>query len=241
MRRVRVLRACCFAAVLTCVAPVAHAASPLALLGKELLKQALKDFFQSQLASLSQESLSPCKSMLANPAGSGAMPGMNALIGQIDPATLAQMDPATRAQAAQMMAALQAMQSAPPLSSAEVDELVDRLVKVSKAIPDHELPCSPQELKLAFGASASMPMGAGGFRMMLDALREMDGQLKKIQDCFDQMSPAEREEAIDLIVAEAASLGADERKQVAGFLQSEISGVPAPVRERLRERFAALR
>ncbi|HEY9532269.1 MAG TPA: hypothetical protein VIQ55_12805 [Burkholderiales bacterium] len=225
------------------MAPLAtHAAGPLAILGKQLLKEAMQDFLKSQLTSLAQESLGACKSMLAQ-TGTGAMGAhmMSPLIGQIDPAALARLDPATREKMAQAMAALQAMRSAPPLSAAEADELVDRLVKVSKAIPDHELPCSPQELKLLFGMSASMPMGAGSFRMMLDALRGMDDYSKKVHECFAQMSPAEEEEAIDLIAAEVAGAEPEERKQAAGFLQSDLVGLPMHVREKLRIRLASVR
>jgi hypothetical protein len=220
----------------------AHAAGPLALLGKQLLKEALQDVLKSQLTSLAQESLGMCKSMLVQSAtGTVGAQMMSPLMGQIDAAMLGRMDPAMREQAAQAMAALQAMRSAPPLSDVEADELVDRLVKVSKAIPDHELPCTPQELKLVFGMSASMPMGAGSFRMMLDALRQMDDQSKKVHECFTQMSPAEEEQAIDLIVAEVAGAQPEERKMAAGLLQSDLVGLPLHVRDKLRTRLASIR
>jgi hypothetical protein len=236
------VRICCLCAVLAMAPLATHAAGPLAILGKQLLKEAMQDFLKSQLTSLAQESLGACKSMLAQ-TGTGAMGAqmMSPLMGQIDPAALARLDPATREKMAQAMAALQAMRSAPPLSAAEADELVDRLVKVSRAIPDHELPCTPQELKLVFGMSASMPMGAGSFRMMLDALRGMDDYSKKVHECFAQMSPAEEEEAIDLIAAEVAGAEPEERKQAAGFLQSDLVGLPMHVREKLRTRLASVR
>lgn len=238
MRKTGSVPVYCLCALLALAPLPAQAAGPLALLGKQLLKQAVKDFFMSELTSFAQESLGPCKSMLAQ-MGTGGTVRMNPLFGQIDPATVAQMDPAMREKMAKAMAELQAMRSAPPLSAQEVDELVDRLVKVSKAIPDHELPCSPQELKLVFGMSASMPMGAGPFRMMLESFREMDDRWKKVHECFAQMSPAEEEEAIDLIVAEVSAAQPEERKQMAGFLQADLVGLPAHVRDKLRVRLAS--
>lgn len=247
------------AAVLLLVVIPAQAAGPLALLGKQLLKEAAKDFLMSELTSFAQQSLGPCKSMLAQ-AGPGAtiqgmastlggggasLPGIgphmtNPLLGQIDPAVLARMDPAKREQMAKAMAELQAMRSAPPLSAGEVEELVDRLVMISKAIPDHELPCSPQELKLVFGMSASMPMGAGPLRMMLEQFRTLDDHWKKVHECFAQMSSAEEDEAIDLIAAEVASADPTERKKLAGFIQTDLAGLPLHVREKLRARLARL-
>jgi hypothetical protein len=129
------------------------------------------------------------------------------------------MDPAVAAQIQQMLAG---MQNAQPLSAVEVDELVDRLVVLSKAVPDVELPCSPAELKLVFNMSASMPMASGSLRMMLTQFREMDVRFKEVAETFAKMSSA------------------DERKQLAGFLQSDLFGLPPAVREQLRARLAAL-
>lgn len=238
---------------LIALAPLqAHAAGPLALLGKQILKQVVKDFFQSQLRSAAQDTLGPCKSMLVG----GGMPGMAGMAGMagapgmqaVDPAMLGQMmqgmpqmqapgmDPAMREQ---MMQFLQGMQGAKPLSGDEVDELVNRLVVLSKAMPDQELPCSPQELKLVFGMSSSMPMGAGPLRMMLEQLREMEQRFKETQETFARMPPAEQDEAIEVMLAETALMSAEERKQLAAFVQSDLFGLPAPVREKLRVRLAA--
>jgi hypothetical protein len=237
----------------------AFGAGPLALLGKHILKEMVKDFFKSQLTSLARDSLGPCKSMLADSGvgaarglaaglsgGMAGMPGMPA----VDPAMLGQMmqdmpqmqapamDPAMREQ---MMQVLQSMQSAAPLSGDEVDELVNRLVALSKAMPDQALPCSPQELKLVFGRSSSMPMAAGPLRMMLVQFREMDQRFKETQETFARMSPAEQDEAVEAMLAETGSMSAEERKQLAAFLQSELFGLPAPVREKFRARLAVSR
>jgi hypothetical protein len=251
------------AILLLALAPV-QAAGPLALFAKQIVKQMVKDFFESQLTSLVRESIGPCKSMLLDMARARAVPGMGALtgmggvpgvattpamnapmppqIGQLMPSTPVMpggeaMDPAM---AAQMQQVLAAMQTAQPLSPVEVDELVDRLVVLSKAVPDVELPCSPADLKLVFNMSASMPMASGPLRMMLTQFREMDVRFKEVADTFAKMSSAEQGEAVDLLVAEAASLSADERKQAAGFLQSDLFGLPPAVREQLRVRIAAL-
>jgi hypothetical protein len=91
-----------------------------------------------------------------------------------------------------------------------------------------------------FNMSASMPMASGPLRMMLTQFREMDARFKEVADSFAKMSSAEQSQAVDLLVAEAASLGPDERKQAAGFLQSDLFGLPPSVREHLRARLAAL-
>ena len=243
--------------LLLAFAPV-QAAGPLALFAKQIVKQIVRDFFESQITSLVRQSLGPCKSMLVDMARARAMPGMGAgagmaamtamnpgmpaQIGQLMPSTPVMpdgqaMDPALAAQMQQMLAG---MQNAQPLSTVEVDELVDRLVVLSKAVPDVELPCSPADLKLVFNMSGSMPMASGPLRMMLTQFREMDARFKEVADSFAKMSSAEQSEAVDLMVAEAASLGPDERKQAAGFLQSDLFGLPPAVREQLRTRLATL-
>jgi hypothetical protein len=248
--------------LLLAFAPV-EAAGPLALFAKQIVKQIVRDFFESQITSLVRESIGPCKSMLVDMARAGAVPGMGAAAGigagagmaampamnSAMPPQIGQlmsmpampdgqtMDPAM---AAQMQQVLAGMQTAQPLSTVEVDELVDRLVVLSKAVPDVELPCSPADLKLVFNMSASMPMASGPLRMMLTQFREMDARFKEVADSFAKMSSAEQSQAVDLLVAEAASLGPDERKQAAGFLQSDLFGLPPSVREHLRARLAAL-
>ena len=243
--------------LLLVLAPV-QAAGPLALLAKQIVKQMVKDFFESQITSLVRESIGPCKSMLVDMARAGAVPGMGAVagmaagpamnaamppqIGQLMPSMPAMpggaaMDPAMAAQMQQMLAG---MQNAQPLSTVEVDELVDRLVVLAKAVPDVELPCSPTDLKLVFNMSVSMPMASGPLRMMLTQFRDMDVRFKEVADTFAKMSSTEQSEAVDLLVAEAASLGPDERKQAAGFLQSDLFGLPPAVREQLRARLATL-
>jgi hypothetical protein len=232
-------------------APV-QAAGPLALLAKQIVKQMARDFFESQLTSLVRQSLGPCKSMLVDMARAGAVPGMAAMpamapampaqVMQLMPSTPVMpqgqaMDPAMAAQIQQMLAG---MQNAQPLSAVEVDELVDRLVVLSKAVPDVELPCSSAELKLVFNMSASTPMASGPLRMMLTQFREMDVRFKEVAETFAKMSSAEQSDAVALMVAEAAALSADERKQLAGFLQSDLFGLPPAVREQLRARLAAL-
>jgi hypothetical protein len=244
--------------LLLILAPV-QAAAPLALFAKQIVKQIVRDFFESQITSLVRQTLGPCKSMLVDMARAGAVPGLPAVPGMgamptMDPAMQAKiqqmmssstvmpgggaMDPAMAAQMQQMMAA---MQTAQPLTPAEVDELVDRLVVLSKAMPDVELPCSPGDLNLAFNMSASMPMASGPLRMMLTQFRDMDLRFKEVADTFAKMSSAEQSEAIDLMAADAAALGPDERKQLAGFLQSDLFGLPPAVREQLRARIAAMR
>ena len=250
----------CLCALLALAPVPAHAAGPLALLGKHILKELVKDFFKSQLTSLARDSLGPCKSMLADMGMGGAatvqgiasglaggslpsLPGMGGGMGMqgLSPAMLEQMDPAMREQVKQMMAGMQAMQSGPALSGEEVNELVERLVTLSKAMPDFELPCSPQDLKLVFGMSSSMPMGAGPLRMMLEQFREMDQRFRDAQETFARMSPAEQDEAIETMLAETGSMSAAERKQLAAFLQSDLFGLPAPVREKFRARLAVSR
>jgi hypothetical protein len=232
-------------------APV-QAAGPLALFAKQIVKQMVRDFFESQLDSLVRQSLGPCKSMLVDMARAGAVPGMAGMptmapampaqIGQLMPSMPAMpegqaMDPAMAAQIQQTLAG---MQNAQPLSAVEVDELVDRLVVISKAVPDVELPCSPAELKLVFNMSASMPMASGPLRMMLTQFRDMDVRFKEVRETFAKMSGAEQSEAVELMVADAGAMSADERKQLAGFLQSDLFGLPPSMREQLRARLAAL-
>jgi hypothetical protein len=167
------------------------------------------------------------ESMPAMPAGMLDMPGM---------------DPAMRAQVMQMMggmpgvSGMPGMASAPPLSSEEVDELVTRLVKFSKAMPENPLPCSPEDLKLVFNMSGATPMMSGPFRMMLTAFRGMDEQFKEVEETFAKMSSAEQAEAVDLMVADTQSMSAADRKQFANFLQSDLMPLPAAVREQLRIR-----
>ena len=242
-----------------------QAAAPLALFAKQIVKQIVRDFVESQITSLVRQTLGPCKSMLVDMARAGAVPGLPGVPGMgsvpgmgamstMDPAMQAKiqqmmssntampggeaMDPAM---AAQMQQVLAGMQNAQPLSVVEVDELVDRLVVFSKAVPDVELPCSPADLKLVFNMSASMPMASGPLRMMLTQFRDMDVRFKEVGDTFAKMSSAEQSEAIDLMAADAAALGPDERNQLAGFLQSDLFGLPPAVREQLRARIAAMR
>lgn len=155
------------------------------------------------------------------------------------------IDPAARAQIAQIMPGMQGgipgMGSATPLSTDEVDELVTRLVVFSKAMPDQPLPCSPEELKLVFNMSASMPMVSGPFRMMLDQFRAIDPRLAEVRETFAKMSPAERTEAVDLMLADVPSMSAEQRKQFGGFLQSDLLGLPASVREQLAVRLGSAR
>lgn len=224
-------------------APV-QAAGPLALFAKQIVKQMVRDFFESQVTTLVRDSLGPCKSMLVDMAAS---PGMGATmppqIGQLMPSMPAMregqaMDPAM---AAQMQQILAGMQSAQPLSAVEVDELVDRLGVLSKAVPDVELPCSPAELKLVFSSmSASMPMASGPLRMMLTQFREMHVRFKEVGETFAKMSSAEQSEAVDLMLADVASMSAAERKQFSDFVQSDLFGLPAEVRALLRTRLARL-
>jgi hypothetical protein len=235
-----------------------QAAAPLALFAKQIVKQIVRDFVESQITSLVRQSLGPCKSMLVDMARAGAVPGLGSVPGMgsmptMDPAMHAKMqqlmpstpavpggqamDPAMAARMQQMLAG---MQNAQPLSAVEVDELVDRLVVLSKAVPDVELPCSPAELKLVFNMSASMPMASGPLRMMLTQFRDMEVRFKEVGDTFAKMSSAEQSEAVELMAADAASLGPDERKQLAGFLQSDLFGLPPAVREQLRARIAAM-
>jgi hypothetical protein len=153
------------------------------------------------------------------------------------------MDPAMRAQVMQMMSGMQGgvpgVESAAPLSGDDVDELVTRLVALSSAMPDQALPCSPEDLKLVFNMSASMPMASGPFRMMLTQFRAMDKQFKEVQETFAKMSSAEQAEAVDLMVADAAAMSAEDRKLLAGFLQSDLFGLPPAVREQLRARLGS--
>jgi hypothetical protein len=251
---------CAASTVILLAAPV-QAAGPLALLAHQIVKQVIKDFVQSQLTSLVRESLGPCKSMLAD-MGVGAlgtvqglasgirggslpgMPGTQAMQG-MDPAMQArmmQMMPNMMdAQAMQMMAGMPGMQGAAPLSGDEVDELVTRLVALSKAMPDQALPCSPEELKLVFNMSASMPMVSAPFRTMLSSFRTMDEGFKEVRETFAKMSSEEQAEAIDLMLADAPSMSAEERKQFAGFLQSDLFGLPPAARAQVRARLGGVR
>lgn len=160
------------------------------------------------------------------------------------------IDPATRAQMMQamqggnlpgMQGGIAGMQNATPLSTEEVDELVTRLVAFSEAVPDQPLPCSPGELKLVFNMSASMPMVSGPFRMMLDQFRAIDPRLAEARETFAKMSSAEQAEAVDLMLADAPSMSAEQRKQFAGFLQSDLLGLPATVRNELGARLGSPR
>jgi hypothetical protein len=246
------------AASIICAAPL-HAAAPLAFFAKQIIQEIVKDFVKSQLTSLVRETLGPCKSMIAD-MGLGAVGtvrglasagGVSGALGAqaMDPAIRAQMmqrmpavpqmqgmDPAMQAQVAQMMAG---MGSAAPLSGDEVDELVNRLVLFSNAA-DQALPCSPEDLKLVFNMTASMPMASGPFRMMLTQFRSMDAQFAQVKETFARMSSAEQSEAVDLMLADAASMSAEERKQLSGFFQSDLFGLPPAVREELRARLARL-
>jgi hypothetical protein len=226
------------------LAPV-EAAGPLALFAKQIVKQMLQDYVQSQLTSLVTGSGSACKPGSGMPAMSIA-PAMPAQITQLMPSPssmpstpeMQQMDPAMRAQMMQMMAG---MQSAPPLSGAEVDELVTRLTALSKAMPDQALPCSPEELKAMLAASASMPMLSGSMRMMLEQFRAMEQSARQAEETFARMSSAEEAEAIETMLAELASLDAEERRQFAAVLESDLTGIPASMRAELRARLAQSR
>jgi len=89
--------------------------------------------------------------------------------------------------------------------------------------------------------SASMPMVSGPFRMMLDQFRAIDPRLAEVRETFAKMSSAEQAEAVDLMLADAPSMSAEERKQFAGFLQSDLLGLPATVREQLLARLGSMR
>jgi hypothetical protein len=103
-------------------------------------------------------------------------------------------------------------------------------------MPENPLPCSPEDLKLVFNMSASMPMISGPFRMMLTSFRGMDERFKEVEETFAKMSSAEQAEAVDLMVADAKSMSPEDRKQLASFLQSDLMPLPAAVREQLRLR-----
>jgi hypothetical protein len=225
----------------------AEAAGPLALLAKQIVKQMVQDYVKSELTSFLTGGANPCKPMgiagaLPGLPGMGMAPAMPPEISQLmpSPSEMASMpgvqnlDPAMRPQIMQMMAGLQ---NAPPLSSAEVDELATRVAALSKALPPEQaLPCSPEEFKAMFNASASMPMASGPMRMMLEQFRNMEQNARQVEQTFAKMSSAERTEAIDLMLAETASMDAEERQQFAAFLRSDLMGLPLSVREELRAR-----
>jgi hypothetical protein len=269
------------ASILILLAVPAQAALPLALIAKQIIKQVVKDFIESELTALVRQSLGPCKSMLADmgvgaagtiqgvvsgargmaggsipgvaglPGAVGAVPGGMDAVSMASPEARRAMegmlgaqgiDPATHAQIMQhIQGGIPGMESATPLSTEEVDELVTRLVALSKAMPDQALPCPPEELKLVFNMTASMPMVSGPFRMMLEQFRAMDQRFAEVQETFAKMSDAERAEAVDLMVADVPSMSAEERKQFAGFFQSDLLGLPASVREQLLARLASMR
>lgn len=136
-------------------------------------------------------------------------------------------------------AAIPGLANATPLSSDETDELVDKLVMLSKAMPDQPLPCSPGDLKLVFRMTASVPMVSGSFRTMLDSLRTMDQQFVELRQTFAKMSAAEQNEAIDLMLADLPSLDAENRKAFANFARSDLLALPAAARTRLVNRLGA--
>ena len=183
--------------------------------------------------------------------GTGGMPagmeaGMRARMMESMPAgalDMPGMDPAMRDQVMQMMGGMPGgmpgMPAAEALSSEEIDELVNRLVLFSTAMPENPLPCSPEDLKLVFNMSASMPMMSGPFRMMLTSFRGMDAQFKEVEETFAKMSSEEQAEAVDLMVKDTASMSAEDRKQFASFLQSDLMPLPAAVREQLRIRLGS--
>jgi hypothetical protein len=239
------------AAILFLASAPVEAAGPLALLAKQIVKQMVQDYVQSQLTSFVMGSGDPCKPMglAGTVAGMPAMsmaPAMPAQVSQLMPSPSAmastpemqQMDPAMRAQMMQMMAG---MQSAPPLSSAEVDELVTRFAALSKAFPDQALPCSQEELTAMFAAPASMPMVSGSMRMMLEQFRAMEQKAREAEESFAKMSSAEKAEAMDAMLAELASLDAEERRQFVAVLDSDLTGIPASMRAELRARLAQTR
>ncbi len=113
-----------------------QAAAPLALFAKQIVKQIVRDFVESQITSLVRQSLGPCKSMLVDMARAGAVPGLPAVPGDgavpgmgsvPGMGAMPTMDPAMQAKIQQMMSSNAVMpggQAMDPAMAAQMQQML---------------------------------------------------------------------------------------------------------------------
>lgn len=135
-----------------------------------------------------------------------------------------------------MAAAMQAMQDASPLTSAEVDELGTLLERMSTAMPSAALPCKPGELKLALKQVADEPMVSGVLRMMLGPMRDMQQKLDEARVTFANMSESERGEYVDTMAAEFRGWDKDNKQALLGMVETNFLGMPDTMKTQLLAR-----
>jgi len=141
----------------------------------------------------------------------------------------------------ELLASLKELQSARPLSPAEIDQFVDRYGRLSKLMPG-DAACSPESLRRVFTLTpvAWIPMAAGSIRTMNNALGEMDAQFAEARRIYEAMTPVDRSEHIRLMEKEIEHWEDEDRDVFAKMIESDMLGLPADMRaallKRLRER-----
>ena len=161
----------------------------------------------------------------------GAMAGMGGGAGTVSPEQMAMVQ--------QMMAQ---MSQAPPMSPTEVQELGDRTVAMSEMFADllpAESRCSPEDTRTSIQLAASMPMGSGPMRMMLDAFRKMDANIAQSRATFEQMSPTARQEFVDTALTDYQAMGEEERKAYATMIKGNYFGMPPEMQASVQAAIAA--
>ncbi|MGH8516851.1 MAG: hypothetical protein ACREUE_05275 [Panacagrimonas sp.] len=187
-------------------------------------------------------------SMVAMPAAMGAMPaGMPSMAALgMSPGAMAGMGGAAGSVSPEQMAMVQQMMTqmsqAPPMSPAEIQELGDRTVAMSEMFGDllpAESRCSPEDTRTSLQIAASMPMGGGAMRIMLDSFRRMDASVAESRATFEQMSPTARQEFIDTALADYQAMGEEERRAYAAMIKGNFFGMPPEIQAPVQAAIAA--
>lgn len=190
-------------------------------------------------------------SMGAMPSGAamGAMGGMSAAMPNmaalgVSPGAMAGMGGGTVSpeQMAMVNQMMMQMSQAPPMTSAEVQELGDRTVAMSEMFADllpAESRCSPEDTRTSIQLAASTPMGNGPMRVMLDAFRKMDASIAQSRATFEQMSPTARQEFVDTALTDYQAMGEEERRAYAMMIKGNYFGMPAEMQASVQAAIAA--
>lgn len=124
------------------------------------------------------------------------------------------------------------LESRTRLSPAELDEFVAGYERLAKLAPG-EATCTPASLRRVLLPATMMPMAAGPVRGMLKGIREMDNSFAEARRIYAAMSPDERTEHVELLLAELPSWDPQERKWLAALVRSDLLGMPPDMRAAL--------
>lgn len=200
---------------------------------------------------------------IAGMLGGGAMPGVGSIPGAALPPGMSDVMKDQMAQSQAMMAkeqaergantqdresrgtpgavpdvatAMQALQSGPPLSSAEVDELGTLMERMATAMPSAAAKCKPGELKAALQMASNSPMGGGVLRMMLGSMRDLQRQLDEARDTFAKMPEQDRIEYVETMAAEFRGWDKDNKQALLGMVETNFLGLPDTMKTQLLAR-----